>query len=117
MSRALGHLAEQRVAAWLEQKGVRLIDHNWNAKVGEIDLIGLYQQTLLFIEVRQRRSKRYGGAGASISLQKQTRLQRTAQLYLQLHPQYQHRRCRFDVVLLHGDVETGHCEWIQNAFP
>ena len=111
-----GHLAEARAAQWLQQQGVRVITRNWRAKTGEIDLIGITQNILLFIEVRQRKSAHYGGAAASISYHKQSRLMRTAQLYLQAHPQHQHRCCRFDAVLLHGSETKGRWEWIQNAF-
>lgn len=70
---------------------------------------------LVFVEVRYRRSNRYGGASASIDYVKQAKLKATAEHYLQRVHVDPDQRCRFDVVLIGPSVDAG-CEWIQNAF-
>ena len=70
---------------------------------------------LIFVEVRYRRSNRYGGALASIDYDKQTKLRVTAEHYLQRMHVDPNQCCRFDVVLIGPSVEAG-CEWIKNAF-
>lgn len=66
--------------------------------------------TLVFVEVRLRKSDRFGGAGGSITPHKQGRLIRAAQHYLQ--QQKRQPPCRFDALLLEG----GRMEWIKDAF-
>jgi putative endonuclease len=78
--------------------------------MGEIDLILEDRGTLVFVEVRLRNNGSFGGAAASITAHKQSKLIRTAQYYLQQLPA--HPPCRFDAVLLDG----GKMEWIRDAF-
>lgn len=78
--------------------------------MGEIDLILEDCGTLVFVEVRLRRSRHFGGAAASITAHKQGKLIRAAQHYLQ--QQAAQPPCRFDAVLLEG----GRMEWIKDAF-
>ncbi|MFC4158313.1 YraN family protein [Chitinimonas lacunae] len=95
-----GQAAENLAAHYLAEQGVEIVARNWRCRFGEIDLIGRDGDTLVFVEVRQRGSGRYGDAAASITAAKQARLIATAQCYLatlsRLPP------CRFDAVLLDG---------------
>jgi len=68
-------------------------------------------QVLVFVEVRYRRSERFGGAVASIDRRKQARLIAAAGFYLQRHPT--DLPCRFDVVAIGADDGI---QWLQNAF-
>ena len=82
-------------------------------KVGELDLVMRDGQTLVFVEVRARRSMAFGGAAASIDARKQLRLRRAAERYLQVT--YGSRTlppCRFDAVVFEG----GRARWIRDAF-
>lgn len=67
--------------------------------------------TCVFVEVRQRKNARHGGAGASINNAKQQRIIFAARHYL-MHLRGEPPPCRFDVVLL----ENGAIEWLQAAF-
>jgi len=67
---------------------------------------------LVFIEVRLRSNRNFGGAAMSINQAKQTKLTRTAERYLQTHGD---TACRFDVVLMQS-TDPNAVEWIQNAF-
>jgi len=70
---------------------------------------------LVFVEVRFRRSQRYGGALASISHGKKTRLRAAAEHYLQRFHRKGDRPCRFDVVAP-DSASRSKFTWIQNAF-
>lgn len=108
-----GGEAEDLAEQWCHQQGWQTVLRNFRVKSGEIDLICLDKSTLVFIEVRQRQSDRYGGAAASITHAKQRKLIRTAQLYLQRHPAMARRPARFDVITLGGNNDI---HWIKSAF-
>jgi putative endonuclease len=86
--------------------------------MGEIDIIMLdkSEQTLVFVEVRYRQNTQFGSATDSINHNKQTKLIRTAQYYLQQHSEYQEFICRFDVVGIESDLKYPKINWIKNAF-
>lgn len=107
---ASGGAAEQLAAAYLVRQGLVLVECNFRCRLGEIDLIMRDRQTLVFIEVRQRASLRFGGAIASIDQRKQQKLIVTAQLYLARLPRTP--PCRFDALLVQGE----RIEWIRDAF-
>jgi len=111
-SRELGDAAEEQAQRYLEGQGFRKVAQQVRGRFGELDLIMQDGACLVFVEVRYRRSARFGGAVASIDTKKQRRLIATAQGYLQQHPH--DGPCRFDVVGI-GEGTNG-VEWLQNAF-
>ncbi|MBH0007578.1 YraN family protein [Psychrobacter sp. SWN149] len=124
-----GSLFEQQACEFLQAKGLRLIAQNWQQpKVGELDLVmietGSAWSTLVFIEVRQRKRSAYGDAAISITASKQRKVIKTAQCFLQQHPEYADYDCRFDVIayntldstLLKDDASDIQPEWIKGAF-
>ena len=72
--------------------------------------------SLVFVEVRYRRSARHGSALESIDARKQRRLILAAEDFLSRHPQHAARPCRFDVVAVHGPGAAPRCDWIAGAF-
>lgn len=110
-----GHQAEDLACAHLERSGLRILARNYRVRGGEIDCIALDNDTLVFIEVRYRKSARFGGAAASIDVRKQQRVIHAAQVYLMKNPRQNHRPCRFDCVLLDA-LHTDAPEWIKDAF-
>lgn len=116
-TRQRGDAAEARALAHLQGRGLRLVERNYrvargpSARGGEIDLILRDRDgTLVFVEVRSRRSAAHGGAAASVGMAKRQRLLLAARHYLARLPSPP--PCRFDVVALDGDG----IEWIQAAF-
>lgn len=111
-----GRQAETRALAHLTAAGLLPLARNLACKAGEIDLVCLDGDTLVFVEVRERRDARFGGAAASIGRAKQQRLLRTALYWLpSLSRRHFHGRqppCRFDAVVLDGHA----VEWIRYAF-
>ena len=107
-----GKVAEALAADYLQLRGLRLVESNYNCRLGEIDLILADGPTLVFAEVRLRRNLDYGGAAASITAAKRQRILRAARHYLSGRPE---RPCRFDVLLLDA-LDPGRIEWIKDAF-
>jgi len=105
-----GAQAEQQAAHYLRQQGLKPVAQNYRSRFGEIDLIMQDGATLVFVEVRLRRTANFGGAAASIDARKQRRLILTAQQYLaglaHIPP------CRFDAVLM----DDNDVQWLKNAF-
>jgi putative endonuclease len=91
---------------------LRLLERNYRCRFGEIDLIMSDGRTLVFVEVRYRRNKSFGGAVESITGAKREKLLRAARHYMAARKGLP--ACRFDAVLLNGDTEE--LEWIENAF-
>ncbi|MBG7601197.1 MAG: YraN family protein [Gammaproteobacteria bacterium] len=112
-SRETGGRAEQYALDYLKSHGLKLVTRNFLCRMGEIDLIMMHNQHLVFVEVRYRKNSRYGPPAATISRTKQSRLTRTANFYLQQHGL--DKPCRFDVVAIVAQPEVK-IEWIQNAF-
>jgi putative endonuclease len=108
-----GGEAEHQAMQWCLAQGWQVVARNFRCKVGEIDLICLADQVLVFIEVRQRSSSRYGSAAATVTPGKQRKLVQTAQVFLQRQPELAQLPARFDVLAL-GNSPSPH--WIKGAF-
>ncbi len=111
-----GQWAEELAHAYLCEQGLHTIERNYRCRQGEIDLIMQQQDIMVFIEVRYRRNQRYGGSLESIDYHKQRRILTTAIYYLHTHRWAQQHRCRFDVVLIQGNLATPKLRWITDAF-
>lgn len=111
-SNSQGVQSENQALVYLQKQGLLLICQNYYCRFGEIDLIMQDQDTLVFIEVRYRKNNDFGGALASITKRKQSKIIKTAKHYLaQLETE---PYCRFDVIALDQQSKTP--QWIQNAF-
>lgn len=106
-----GERAEALAEAFLKRQGLRILARNYRCRFGEIDLVAETGATLVFVEVRARRSEAFGGAAASITAAKRRRLVAAARHYLAAAGE---RSARFDVVLVRG--EPPQLEWIADAF-
>ena len=112
-----GQLAEDYAQRHLQQQGLRLLCRNWACRSGELDLVMLDGDTVVFVEVRYRRHAAWGGALESVDLRKQQKLIKAAQLFLQKESRWARHPCRFDVVAIGAAAsDAGKPNWIQNAF-
>ncbi|MFN0038757.1 MAG: YraN family protein [Burkholderiales bacterium] len=107
-----GEPAEDAAATFLIRQGLTLVARNYHCRFGEIDLILNDGATLVFVEVRYRRSLTFGSASESITHAKQRKLLRAARHYMAEQSVFP--ECRFDAVLLNGD--SSKIEWLRNAF-
>lgn len=108
----LGLAAEAQALQFLQQQGLSLVAQNYSCRFGEIDLIMLHENMLVFVEVRLRSNERFASAGDSIHYHKQQKLVRAAQFYLQQHATA--IPCRFDALLFDAAQQTIPT-WIRNA--
>ena len=91
-----GNEAEDKARQWLQQQGLTFCSSNWHCRLGEIDLIMKDGDTWVFVEVRYRKSRQFGGALASVTPTKQRKLMAAAGIWLSRQPQ-KNIHCRFDV--------------------
>ena len=91
----LGRFGEAAVAAYLRERGYRIVATNYCSRFGEIDLIAENGAFLCFIEVKLRKSNRFAEAREFVTASKQEKLRITAEMYLSQQPS--ELQPRFDV--------------------
>jgi putative endonuclease len=106
-----GESTERQACLFLTKQGLKLVARNFRCKQGELDLIMSDQQTLVIVEVRFRKTHKYGSALESVTRAKQSRIMAATQVYLSKHKI--NPTIRFDVVAVSGN---NHIDWIKNAF-
>ena len=114
--RARGADFERRAEAELVRAGLRPLARNYTTRYGELDLVMREGDTLVFVEVRYRVRAGHGDALASVTVAKQQKLVRTAQLWLAEHPALGRLTCRFDVVSYDGEETQARMQWLRGAF-
>lgn len=85
-TRNLGFLGEQIASKYLENLGYRIIERNFNCKIGEIDIVALDRDILVFVEVKARWSDKFGLPEESITPWKIRKIIKTGEYYKLLHP-------------------------------
>jgi len=104
-----GQNGEDDALKFLLRQGLSLQGRNFRCKGGEIDLLMMDRDTLVFVEVRKRAKSQFGGAADSVGTAKQRRLIIAAQVYLQRYKMPP--PCRFDVIAIDGNDIT----WLKDA--
>ena len=117
-SRRIGQDAEKQAAGFLRRRGYRILETNVRFAIGELDIVAEDGPTLVFVEVRARRSSRFGTPEDSLTSAKRRRVFHAVELYLQTRKLKEDRPMRIDVVAI--DLQpTGSAtriELIQDAF-
>jgi putative endonuclease len=111
----LGARGEALAAATLVRAGMRLLERNWRAGHREIDLIAEDGEVVVFVEVKTRSRRSFGGPLAAVTRRKQRHLTVAARLFLAQRG-WSNRACRFDVVAVvveHGKIDVQH---VRGAF-
>lgn len=111
-TRATGSDYEQQAAAYLQSQGYRILETNYRNRGGEIDIIALEKETLVFLEVKYRTSRSYGSGMEAVDYGKQKTICRVAHHYMMAHGYGEWYPCRFDVV----SIDAGVITLIRNAF-
>lgn len=110
-TRQRGSEAEAVAAKYLQRAKCRIIEKNYLCKAGEIDLIVMDGNTLVFVEVRYRANTARGSGAQSVTRTKIQRIVRTASHYLMTHSTFRGHACRFDVISIDDKVT-----WYRAAF-
>ena len=114
--RAVGDALEAATEQWLVALGLRPLARQLRFRLGELDLVMLHGEVLVFVEVRYRAHAGHGDGIDSITRAKRGKLMRAAAMFLQRHPRYANTPCRFDVVAATGALDAPQFEWIRDAF-
>lgn len=120
-TREQGQYTEDLACQYLVNKGFKLLEKNFQCRFGEIDLIMQDHHSIVFVEVRYRKSATFGSGAETITANKQSKLIKTASAYLQRHAKLNQYPARFDVVSITGAIDTQNIkniefDWIENAF-
>ncbi|MGR8949892.1 MAG: YraN family protein [Gammaproteobacteria bacterium] len=115
--RDIGQQYESLAANYLRQHGCRVIAKNYHCPRGEIDLVVRHNSSVVFVEVKYRKSKYFGPAVAMVTPSKQRKIIHTAQIFLQQNKKLSLLDARFDVVGITNRADgKPDYEWIQGAF-
>ncbi len=113
--RLVGNEGENLAAAALKKQGYKILERNYRTPLGEIDLIARHQGFLVFLEVKTRKSVRFGQPQEAVSPAKQARLKRLADYYVKVK-RLGEVKVRFDVVAITMGGDDTKLEIIQEAF-
>jgi putative endonuclease len=114
--RTRGARIEALARDFLQRQGLTPVAANANYRGGELDLVMRDGETLVFVEVRYRRSAAFGGGAGSIGSAKRRKTVLAAELFLAGHREYARLPCRFDVIDASGDADAPDFAWLRDAF-
>jgi putative endonuclease len=116
-NKLLGAYGEDVACSYLEKQGYKILERNFNCKVGELDIVALEGDVLSFIEVKCRTGVDYGNPADAVSYSKQGKIVKAALFFMTRYKLFDHM-CRFDVieVLTDGSKEDTRINLIKNAF-
>lgn len=112
----IGRTGEQSAERFLRERGLQLVARNHRCAQGEIDLIMRDGETLVFVEVRRRKTADYGSPLETVSTAKQRKLTAAAHHFVLSQKVSSRQAMRFDVVGIISDSTGEAIEWICNAF-
>ncbi|HQY50221.1 MAG TPA: YraN family protein [Thermomonas sp.] len=114
--RARGDAVETAALHHLQAHGLQLLARNAQSRGGELDLVMRDAGSVVFVEVRYRASREFGGGAVSVDAGKRRKLVHAAQVWLLRHPQHANAPCRFDVIAASGDPAAPQLDWLRDAF-
>ena len=113
----IGNFGENEAVKFLKKKHYRIVKRNFSCKFGEIDIIARFKKELVFVEVKTRSSKAYGGGIMAVNTHKRRNIYITSEIFMN-KIKYEGAR-RYDIIEVYVDetksiTEINH---IENAFP
>jgi putative endonuclease len=111
----LGRRGERAAEKYLKRKGYRIVARNFRAAGAEIDLVAIDGETLVFVEVKTRRSRTSGAPEEAVDERKQLRMRRAAEVFLARY-RAGDKELRFDVVAVDASGKRLEIELLRNAF-
>lgn len=110
--RSIGTIKENVAREFLENNGVKIIRMNYRCKAGEIDIIGMDNDTYVFFEVKYRKDLKMGHPAEAVTKYKQRVISRVADYFRYKYKIPDYASFRFDVIAIIGDELL----WYKNAF-
>ena len=111
-NRKQGNNFEKLAADFLTRQDMTILEMNFYCKMGEVDIIALDKEYLVFVEVKYRKSASKGSAIEAVTFNKMRKISRVADYYMYSHHFSSDKNVRFDVVA----IEEGHLRHLKNAF-
>ena len=111
----LGQRSEDLAVKFLKKGGYKIVVRNYRIPIGEIDIIARDRQSLVFVEVKARRTAKFGSPKAAVTYRKQRKISMVALAYLKETHQTQ-ADARFDVVSIDYSTDQPKLEIVKNAF-
>lgn len=111
-NRLTGKRYEEQADEFLKNQGFVLLEKNFRCRQGEIDLVGIHQECLVFVEVKYRRNAAAGLPEEAVGKQKQMKICQVSDYYRMQHREEAKRQVRYDVIAICKEKIT----WHQNAF-
>ena len=112
-----GRKAENLALRYLLKQDLTLLERNFRSRFGEIDLIMQQNNTIIFVEVRARKTDTFLHPAESIDYRKRARIRKTSQVYMHKTAAWNRFDMRFDVIALTGSTGPGmKIDWIKAAF-
>ena len=109
--RQIGSIGEDMAVEFLKSRGVKILERNYQNRFGEIDIIGMEDNTLLFIEVKYRKNESFGYPLEAVGFAKREKIRKMARIFLNENRYYRYN-IRFDCIGIIGSQ----IEWIKGAF-
>lgn len=110
-----GKKGEETAAGYLEKNGCTILEKNYRTRLGEIDLIAVEGNVILFVEVKTREKGGTYSPKEAVTPAKMRTLSRVAEFWLKSHKKLE-TKARFDVIAILSDGTTSRIEWVKNAF-
>lgn len=110
-----GEKGESIAVRYLKKKGYKILEKNYRTKLGEIDIIAKDKDTIVFVEVKSRRSWQFGNPKGAVTPAKQRKISKVALYYLKTNDR-SNAKARFDVVTITATRDKSTIEIVKNAF-
>ena len=105
--KSTGNKGENLACIFLESKEYSIVEKNFRAAKCEIDIIAKKDEYIIFIEVKTRKSQKFGSASQSVGFGKQKNIIKAAEMFLTMNDLYMDLQPRFDVIEVYMDDKTG----------
>ncbi len=116
-NKTIGDLGEAAVEKFIRKKHYRILERKFESKYGEIDIIAKHKKTLIFIEVKTRSSKAYGGGIGAVNFHKRHNIILTSRVYMKNKGYVGERRYDIAQVYLDENKKVSEINYIENGFP
>ncbi len=114
--RQVGNSFEDMACKFLRDSGAHVIERNFRAFRGDIDIIAMDGRYLCFIEVKYRKDSKYGSAEAAVNFSKQKQICKLSKFYLYSKKKSEDIPIRYDVIAITSDSGIIGIKWYKNAF-
>lgn len=111
---SIGNQSETLACHYIVDKGYTIVQRNYKYRFCEIDIVARNNTTIVFVEVKYRRRRDFGGAIGAITPNKVKRIQYSAEFWLSQHQEFARLQPRLDVITVVGDISMPEVTHLEN---